>query len=116
MCMAKFPLTHTHQSSGKVTNLHSLSPTHDSEIGYSSPPRCEHEILYQHLHSICIITHHFAKAIRLIPGIKDLPYASRNPNTITTGIVVSSMEEVVLATLEGLEEAVENREEPLILQ
>lgn len=33
-------------------------------------------------------------------------------NTIPTGVVVSSVEEVILATLEGLAEAVENKEEP----
>jgi len=114
--MAECPLTPTHQSSSQGNNSHSLSPTCNSKVGYSSPPRREHEIVYHHLRPIYPITHQITKAIKLIPRIQDLPYASRNPKTTPIGVVVSLMEEAVLATLEGLSEAIENREEPLVFQ
>jgi len=82
--------------------------------GYFSPLRTEHEIPYHHLCSIRPITHQFAKVVRLILGIQHLPYASRKPKSTPTRVIVSSMEEVVLTTLEGLEESIEDREEPLI--
>jgi len=112
--MAKFPLTPTNKSSGQGSNFHSPSPTHDSVVGYSSPPRIKHEISYQHLRPICPITHQFAKAVKLILGIQHLPYASRKPKITLTWVVVSSVEEVVLSTLEGLLEVVEDKEEPSV--
>jgi len=50
----------------------------------------------------------------LIPDRQHLPRSSRNPKVAPTGVVVSLAEEVVLSTLEGLEEAIEDREEPPI--
>jgi len=94
--------------------LHSLSPTQNFAVGSSSPPRTEHEILYHHLHSVHRITLQFAKIVGLIPGIQPLRYASRKPKATPTGVVVSSIEEAVLATLECLEEAIEDGEEPLV--
>ena len=92
--------------------MHSLS--HDSAIGYSSPPKIEHEISYQHLRCVHPVAHQFAKAVALIPGVQHLPHTSRKPKATPIGVVVSSVEEAVLATLEGLEEAIEDREEPPI--
>ena len=112
MYMAEIPLTITHQPSGQGNNLHPLS--HDSAGGYSSPPRIEHEISNQNLRSICPITRQFAKVVRRIPRVQYLPHTSKKTNTTPTGVVVSSVEEAVLATLEGLEEAIEDGEEPPI--
>lgn len=114
--MAESPLTPAHQSFGQGSNSHSLSPTRNFEIGYSSPPRREHEIFYQHLYFVYHITRQFAKEFRLIPGIQDLPYASKKPNTTPIVVVVSSVVEAVLATLEVLAKAIENREEPPVFQ
>ena len=112
MFMDERPLTLTHQPSSQGSNSHSLSTTHDSAVGYSSPPRTEHEISYQQLRSIRPITHQFKKVVRLIPGIQHLPYALRKAKTTPTGVVVSLVEEVVLATLKVLAEVVENGKEP----
>lgn len=114
--MVDHPLTLIHQPSSQGSNSHSLSPTRDSAVGYSSPPNIEHEIPYQHLLSVCPITHQFAKAVGLIPGIQHLPYASRKPKATPTEVVVSSMEEVVLSTVEGLAEAIEDGGEPLVFR
>ena len=54
------------------------------------------------------------KAVRLIPDKQHLPRTVRNPKTTPMGFVVSSVEEVVLATLEVLEEAIGDGEEPPI--
>jgi len=56
------------------------------------------------------------KEVELIPGIQHLPYASRKPKATPTGAIVSLMEEVVLTTLEGLEEYIQYGEEPSIFQ
>ena len=114
MYMDEQPLTLIHQPSGQGNNSYSLSPTRDSVASYSSLPRIEHEIPYQHIRYIHPITHHFVKAVRLIPSIQHLPYASRKPKATPTGVVVSSVEEAVLATLEGLAKAIEEGEEPLV--
>ena len=112
--MAEIPLTLIHQPPGQGSNLHSLSPTHDSAIGYSPPPQTGQEISYQHLFSICPITYQFTKGFELIPIIQHLPYTSRKPKITPTRLFVSSVEEAVLATLEGLTEAIEDGEEPLV--
>ena len=65
--MDEIPLTLTHQPSSQGSNSHSLS--HNSAVGYSSRPRIEHEISYQHLRFVHPITRHFMKAYGLIPGI-----------------------------------------------
>jgi len=52
----------------------------------------------------------------LIPGIQQLPYASRKPKTTPTGVVVSLAEEAILATLEDPEEVVEDGDEPPIFR
>jgi len=54
--MAEIPLILTHQPFGEGSNSHSLSPTRDYAVGYSSPPKIEHDIPYQHLCSIHPIT------------------------------------------------------------
>lgn len=54
------------------------------------------------------------KVVELIPGIQYLPHASKKPKSTPTGVVVSSVEEAVLTSLEGLEEAIEDGEEPPI--
>lgn len=110
--MAKFPLTPTHQSFGQGSNLHSLSPMRDFAVGHFSPPKTKQEIPYQHLRSVHPITCKFTKFVGLIPRIQHLPYTSRKPKTTPTRVVVSSLEEVVLATLEGLAKAIEDGEEP----
>jgi len=56
------------------------------------------------------------KAVGLIPDIQYLPYASRKPKSTPTGVVVSSVEEVVLATLKGLAEYIEDGEEPPVFR
>ena len=109
MYMVEIPLTLTHQPSGQGSNSQSLS--HDSTVGYSSPPIIEHEISYQHLRSVRPITHQFAKADELILGVKYLPHTSKKPNATPTGVVVLFVEEEVLAILEGLEEFIEDSEE-----
>ena len=113
--MAKCSLIPIHQSSGQGSNSLSLSPTRNSEVGYSSPPRRQHESSYQHLHFVHPITCQFSKTVELTPGVQDLPYASKKPKTTPKG-VVSSVEEVVLAMLEGLPEAIENEEEPPVFR
>jgi len=50
----------------------------------------------------------------LITGIQHLTYASRKLKTTPTRVFVSSVEEAVLATLEGLAEAIEDRGEPMV--
>jgi len=106
------PLTLTHQAFGQGNNLNSLSPTHNSVVGYFSHPSTEHKIAYLHLRSIRPITCQFVKAVKLIPGIQNLPYTSRKPKATPTGVVVSLVVEVIIATLEGLAEAIEDKEEP----
>jgi len=58
----------------------------------------------------------FAETVRLIVGIQHLLYISKKKKTTPTMAFVSSVKEEVLATLEGLEEVVEDREEPLVFQ
>jgi len=88
---------------------------HDFEVGYFSPPWIEHEIPYHHLRSIFPITCQFLRLFRLISGIQHLPCASRKLKTTPTRVVVSLVEEAVLATLEGLAEAIEDEEDPPVL-
>lgn len=109
--MVEHPLTLIHQPSGQGSNSPSLSPTCNSAFGYSAPHMIEHEILYHQLCSIYPITHQFMKAVKLIPCIQHNPYASRKPKATPIGVVVSSKEEAVLATLEGMAEAIEDGEE-----
>ena len=54
--MAEIPLALIHQPSSQGSNSHSLSPTHNYVVGYSSPQIISHEISYQHLCSIYPIT------------------------------------------------------------
>ena len=114
--MAERPRTINHQPFAQGSESHSLSPTNDSSIGYFSPPKTEHKIPYHHLHSVYPITRQFLKAVRLIPGIHHVPYASRKPKATPTGVVVSLVEEVVLATLEGMAKAIEDEEETSVFQ
>lgn len=114
MYMVKRPLTLTHQPSSQGSNSHSLSPTCDFVVGYLSPPRAKHEIPYHQLCFVHPISSQFKKAVELIPGIQHLPYASRKPKATPTAVVVSSVEEAFLATLEGLAEAIEDIEETLV--
>lgn len=101
--MVECHITPTHQSYGQDSNSHSLSPTHNSKFGYSSPPNREHKISYQHLCSIHPITRQFEKEVAPILGIQDLPYASRKLETTPTGVVVLSVEETVLSIVERME-------------
>ena len=104
------------QPSSQGSNSHSLSPTHDSTFGYSSLPKIEHEILYHQLHSIRPITRQLVKEFGLILGIQHLPYTSRKPKFTPTGVVVSSVEEAILTTIEALTEAIKYGEEPPVLR
>ena len=112
--MVECPLDPMYPSSGQGSNTNSLSSTRNSEVGYSSPPRPKQEISYHHIRSVRPITRQFAKAVGLIPGVHNLPSSQRKQKTIPTRVVVSSVEEVILATLEELAEVVENEEEPLV--
>lgn len=55
------------------------------------------------------------KSFGLIPSVQYFPHASKKPKATPTGVVVSSMVEAVLATLECLQEAIEDGEEPPML-
>ena len=99
--MTEIPLTLTHQPSSKGSNSHSLS--HNSVFGYSSPPRIEHDISYQHLHSVRPITHQFVKAVIMISGIQYLQHESKKLKSTPIAVVVSSVKEEVLNTGEALE-------------
>ena len=114
MYMTKIHLTLTHKSFGQGSNSHSLS--HDSVVGYSSPPIIKHEISYQYLCSFRPITRQFAKADRLIADIQHVPYASKKSKATPTRVVVSLVEEAILATLKGRAEAIEDGEEPLVFR
>lgn len=114
--MVEYPLTLIHQPSGQGSNSHSLSPTCDFAVSYSSPPSVEHKILYHQLHSVYPITRQFVKAVGLIPDIHHLTYVSRKSKATPTGVVVSLVEEAALATFQGLAEAIEDGEEPLVFR
>lgn len=55
------------------------------------------------------------KEVRLILGVQHLPHTSRKLESTPIEVVVPPMEEAVFATLEGLEEDIEDGEEPSIL-
>lgn len=93
-------------------NIHCTSPTCYFQVGNSSQPRLECEISYDQLPAIRPITHQFTKVVGLIPGVIILPYSPNKNKTTSIGIVVSSVEEVVLATLEELADSMEREEEP----
>lgn len=114
--MTDHPLILIHQPFCQGSNLYSLSPTRDSVVGYSSPPRSEQKILYHHLCSLHPITRHFAKEVGLILGIQHLLYGSRKQKATPIRHVVSSVEEVAISALERLAEAIEDEEEPLVIQ
>jgi len=54
------------------------------------------------------------KVVKLIPGIQHLPYASKKSKATPTRLFVSLVEEVVIATLQGLAETIEDGEEHLV--
>lgn len=55
--MAERPLTLLDQPSGQRSDFKSLSPMHDSVVGYSSPSKTKHKFLYHDVHSIRPIIH-----------------------------------------------------------
>jgi len=88
----------------------SNSPAHIPKVGNYSQPRTAqpYEVSYDQIRAIRPITQKFARAIGLIPGIETLPYFLKK----TTGIVVSTVEELVIAALEEFADSEENMEKP----
>jgi len=94
-------------SYGQGSNDRYTSPIHAFEVGDSSQPRPECEIPYDQLRVVHPITRQFTKSIRLIPGVISLPYSRKKNKTTSIGIVVSTLEEAVLCTLEELADSME---------
>lgn len=99
-------------SFGQVNSDHSTSPTHDFEFGDSSQPRPECEIPYDQLRVILPITRQFTKVVGLILGATSIPYSLKKNKTTSMRIVVSTLEDMVLETLEEFTDSMENQEGP----
>ena len=100
-------LTHPHHASfGQCNNIPNTSSIHILEVGGSSQLGLEQncEISYEHILAIPPITCKFTKDIRLILGVHNLPYFPKKNVTTPTRIVVSTVEDLFLTTLEELVE------------
>lgn len=101
-------------SFGQGSNIPNNSPVHIPEVGNSSQLGTAQpcELTYDQLRAICPITQNFARAIGLILEIETLSYFPKRNQTTPMGIMVSIVEELVLATLEELADFEENTEKP----
>lgn len=88
-----------------------LSPnrTHISEKGESSHQGQEvaFKVNYDQLHTLRPITHQFARDIGFLPITSFLPHKPTKKETTQRAVFVSSVEELVSATLEVLDEPFE---------
>lgn len=110
--MADRPTDPIIPSFGQGKNVHSTFPTRAFEVGDSSQLRPKREISYTQIQVIHPITRQFTKVGRLIDRVISLPYSPKKNKTTSTWIVVSSVEYMVLSTLEELANSMEKEEEP----
>ena len=68
--------------------------------------------MYTQIQTIHPITRQFAKVVGLIPGVISLPYSPKKNKTTSIWIVVSSVEYMVLSSLEESTNFVEKEEDP----
>lgn len=108
-------LTHPNPTSfDQGNNIPCTSPTHIPKFGDSSQPSLgqPYKISCDQIWAIFPIPCKFVRAIGLIPKLHNLLHFPKKNLTTPIGIVVSTVEDLVLATLEELEKTVEITEKP----
>lgn len=93
-------------------NIPNTSPAYMPKVGESSQLKLAQncEIYYDQILVIFPITCKFEKSIGLITGVHNIPYFLKKNPTTPNGIMVYTIEYLVLGTLEELAEFVENKE------
>lgn len=93
------------------SNAPSSIPTHTLEVGGSSHPgpkqEQDFEVTYNQLQKLQPTTHQFSRALGLLLISSSLPRNPRKKETTCIGVLVSSMEDLVISTLEELADSLE---------
>lgn len=101
------------QASAQGSNVPISTLTHTLEkeeiVQYS--PRKTFEVTYDQLRTIQPITHHFSRALGLLHVANILPHKPVEKETTPSDVLISSMEDLVITTLEELVEPTKNQGE-----